>query len=297
MTLNAHKLTLGYRNHTVVPAVSLALEAGTITCLTGPNGCGKSTLLRALSGLLVPLAGEVTLDNKNLRQWPGKVLARRLALLPQSPSAPENMSVQQLVSHGRYPYQGLFGQNSQADINAVEWALEITGMSALRHRAFETLSGGERQRGWIALALAQQSDILLLDEPTTYLDMGHQLEILDLLATLNRDYQLTLVMVLHDINQACQYSDRILAMQEGCIIADGAPLEVMSESLLQTLFGVKTELIIRYEGEKAYPYTLPVCSQSVNAFSEPGKPIPEFDPKQGNKNRFGVVEDSSLAGK
>lgn len=264
MALSIHELKLAYREKLIITNTSLSFKRGEISCLIGPNGCGKSTLLQALGGLLLPQSGTVTLDNKPLKAWPRKALARRLTLLPQAPVAPDSLSVQQLVSHGRYPYQGLFGKTSQADIEAVELALQLTNMSALRYREFNTLSGGERQRGWIALALAQQSDILLLDEPTTYLDIGSQLEVLELLAKLHKQHQLTLVMVLHDINQASQYADRILAMQDGHIIADGKPLEVISETLLETLFGVSMERIIRKQDKKPYPYCLPLGSAAIH---------------------------------
>ena len=267
MTLKADNLTLGYKEKVIIKDTSLTIKPGQITSLIGPNGSGKSTLLKALAGILTPLQGQVTLDNKRLSQWPSKQLAQRLALLSQHPIAPENISVQQLIGYGRYPYQGLFGQNNQEDIEAVEWALEITQMIELRHRGFDTLSGGERQRGWIALALAQQSDILLLDEPTTYLDIGHQMEILDLLANLNQQYQLTLVMVLHDINQASQYSHRLLAMRQGELIADGLPKDVFSGELLRELFGIESEIIYRRKRSQSYPFSIPIRAQ--NRLSKP----------------------------
>ena len=268
MTLKADNLTLGYKEKVIIKDTSLTIKPGQITSLIGPNGSGKSTLLKALAGILTPLQGQVTLDNKRLSQWPSKHLAQRLALLSQHPVAPENISVQQLVSYGRYPYQGLFGQNNQQDLEAVEWALEITQMIELRHRGFDTLSGGERQRGWIALALAQQSDILLLDEPTTYLDIGHQMEILDLLANLNQQYQLTLVMVLHDINQASQYSHRLLAMQQGELIADGPPKDVFSGELLRELFGIESEIIYRQKRSQSYPFSIPIRARSRLSHSD-----------------------------
>lgn len=267
--LKTHKLNLAYQGKHVVFDTSINFEAGKITCLIGPNGCGKSTLLRALAGLMPPHSGETRLSDRQLTAWPRKALARRLALLPQNPSAPDGISVQQLVSYGRYPHQGLLGHSSQADRDAIEWALTITAMSEFRHRAFSTLSGGERQRGWIALALAQQSDILLLDEPTTYLDIGHQMDVLHLLTMLNRKHHISIIMVLHDINQASQYADRILAMQAGRIIADGKPLEVISTQLLQALFGVGSELIMRKEGEHTYPYCFPLSPEKNNEDTAP----------------------------
>ena len=269
MALTTEHLVLGYGSassaHVVVPEVSLSFTEGDITCLIGPNGCGKSTLLKALAGLLPPLQGQILLDQQALSQWQPKDLAKRLTLLPQSPVAPDDISVFQLVSYGRFAHQGLFGSMTPEDVQAVDNALEQTGMQGLKHRIFNTLSGGERQRGWIALALAQQSDILLLDEPTTYLDIGHQLEVLDLLARLNQQQGLTVVMVLHDINQASQYGDRILAMQQGHIIADGSPIDVITPELIQKVFGIDIELIVRQQGEKTYPYGLPLRYPSTSS--------------------------------
>lgn len=263
MTLMAHQVALGYHKQALIPPTSLTIEKGQMTCIIGPNGCGKSTLLRALGGLLTPMSGRITLDDKALEQWPKKRLARRLSLLPQHPIAPEGISVKQLVSHGRYPHQGLLAQNSHKDIEIIEWALEATEMLELQDRTFSSLSGGEKQRGWIALALAQQSDILLLDEPTTYLDIGHQLDILDLLSSLHRQHHLTIVMVLHDINQASQYSDRVIALKDGNIIADGLPLDIISESLIENLFGIRSELIHRYYDGKKFLYSLPISNMHI----------------------------------
>ena len=273
MTLSAENLILSYspgqsassttsEASPVVPEVSLTLQEGEITCLIGPNGCGKSTLLKALAGLSPPASGQVFLDNRPLPHWSRKAMARRMTLLPQNPVAPDDLSVYQLVSHGRFAWQGLFGRMTQQDLDAVEQALHLTGMDQLRHRSFNTLSGGERQRGWIALALAQQADILLLDEPTTYLDIGHQLEVLELLAQLNREHQRTIVMVLHDINQASQYSDRILAMQQGRIIADDSPVNAITPEMMQQVFGIQVELMMRQQGDKTWPYGLPVGRSS-----------------------------------
>ncbi|AFJ01566.1 The iron-vibriobactin/enterobactin uptake porter [Methylophaga frappieri] len=262
--LETRHLSLSYQDKVVIPSTSLQFESSKIHCLIGPNGCGKSTLLRGLAGLLMPLAGNVLLDNRDIGRWRRKALAQRLALLPQNPIAPEGISVKQLVSHGRFPYQGLFRQNSQEDIDAVDWALDATAMAPLQHRLFQTLSGGERQRAWIALALAQQSDILLLDEPTTYLDIGHQLEVLNLLEKLNQHHQITIIMVLHDINQASQYADRILAMRAGQIVADNPPLDLMHSALIQTVFGVNVEFITRQHGDKTYRHSLPLPSASKN---------------------------------
>ena len=258
MTLSTQDLVLGYQNQRVIPAANIVIEEGDLVSLVGPNGCGKSTLLGGLGGLLKPISGQVSLAGQCLSKWQQKALARYIALLPQSPSAPDSISVAQLVRHGRYPHQGLLGLNSQDDVDAVEWALEMTGTIVLRDRNFSTLSGGEKQRVWIAMALAQQSKIILLDEPTTYLDVGHQLDVLNLLVELNQKHRLTVVMVLHDINHASQYSDRIIAMHNGKVIADGKPVDVVTERLLDELFAIEVELIQRREGHRCYPYCLPL---------------------------------------
>ena len=265
MTLSAQNLTLGYKENIIVESTSLTIKPGQITSLIGPNGSGKSTILKALGGILKPFEGEVILNEKCLSQWSQKKMAQHLALLPQHPIAPESISVQQLLSHGRYPYQGLFSQNSQQDLDVIEWALEATQMTTFRHREFNTLSGGERQRGWIALALVQQPNILLLDEPTTYLDIGHQMEVLELLTELNLQHKLTIVMVLHDINQASQYSHRLIAMQQGKLIADGQPLDILSSKLIARLFNIEAEIIYRQQNGYSYPFSLPVRTNSQYA--------------------------------
>jgi|TARA_B110000240_G_C13443962_1_gene429466 ABC-type cobalamin/Fe3+-siderophores transport system ATPase subunit len=258
MTLAARNITLGYKSKYIIESTNIKINTGEITTLIGGNGSGKSTLLKALSGILMPIEGDIYLDNKPLNKWPAKQLAQNLSLLPQHPIAPENITVEQLVSHGRYPYQGLLAPVSKEDKEAIKWAIDATNLSALKNRDFNSLSGGERQRGWIALALAQKAKYLLLDEPTTYLDIGHQLEVLDLLRKLNQDIGLTLIMVLHDVNQASQYSDRLLAMKNGKIIADDKPIKVLTTELLHSLFAIESEIILRHENFKTFPYSIPI---------------------------------------
>ncbi|UDL05626.1 ABC transporter ATP-binding protein [Marinobacter sp. CA1] len=257
MTLSAERLVLGYRGpaspRTIVPELSLSLSRGAIHCLVGPNGCGKSTLLKALAGVLTPLSGRVCLEGREVAQWGHRPLARRLALLPQNPEAPEDITVRQLVAHGRFAHQGLFGRSSAADRAAVADALALTGMAGLQNREFQALSGGERQRAWVALALAQQADYLLLDEPTTFLDIGHQLEVLSLLRQLNRDRGLTVAMVLHDLNQASEYADRLLVMDQGRLQADGKPAEVLTPALLRRVFGIEAAWVMQQHGGRRYP--------------------------------------------
>ncbi|MGO1749308.1 MAG: ABC transporter ATP-binding protein [Marinobacter sp.] len=273
MTLSAERLVLGYRgpasSQTVIPELSLTLSRGAIHCLVGPNGCGKSTLLKALAGVLAPLSGQICLEGRALKQWGHRPLARRLALLPQNPEAPEDVTVYQLVAYGRFAHQGLFGRTTAADRAAVADALALTGMTGLQQREFQGLSGGERQRAWIALALAQQADYLLLDEPTTFLDIGHQLEVLALLRRLNRDQGLTVAMVLHDLNQASEYADRLLVMHQGRLQADGEPAEVLAPVLLRRVFGIEAELLMRQRDGYQYPQVMARLPRKAGS-TEPG---------------------------
>lgn len=241
--LATRHLRLGYAVKTIVPDMTLDFEPSRIHCLIGPNGCGKSTLLRALAGLMAPQAGEVLLDGRAVTAWPRRHLARRLAMLPQHPQAPEGLSVEQLVRYGRFPHQRLFAPLGEQDHVQVRWAIRATGLAGYESRPLSALSGGERQRAWIALCLAQQADLLLLDEPTTYLDLGHQLEILELLQALNRERGLTVIMSLHDLNQAAQVADRLIAMRAGQLVQAGPPAEVLTEHLLLDVFRIRARIV------------------------------------------------------
>ena len=241
--LIAQNLTLGYGDRTVIDALDLRLPAGRITAIVGPNACGKSTLLRSMSRLLAPRDGQVLLDGKSVHRMPAKELARTLGLLPQSPIAPEGITVTDLVGRGRQPHQGLFSRWSHADDVAVADALDATQTAALADRSVDELSGGQRQRVWIAMALAQQTDLLLLDEPTTFLDVSHQIEVLDLLTDLNRTRGTTIVMVLHDLNLAARYSDHLIAIADGTVHAEGDPSAVLTEDCVRTVFGIDSRVI------------------------------------------------------
>ena len=242
-SLVAERLSLGYGDRTVVDGLDLVVPPGRITAIVGPNACGKSTLLRAVSRLLAPRAGHVLLDGRAVHRMPAKELARTLGLLPQSPTAPEGIVVSDLVGRGRHPHQGIFSRWTREDDVAVAEALEATGTTELADRAVDELSGGQRQRVWIAMALAQRTDVLLLDEPTTFLDVSHQIEVLDLLTDMNRTRGTTTVMVLHDLNLAARYADHLVAMADGHVHASGTPAEVLTETCVRTVFGIDSKVI------------------------------------------------------
>jgi iron complex transport system ATP-binding protein len=235
-SLAADALTLAYGDRVIVDDLQLEVPPGRITAIVGANGCGKSTLLRALARLISPKAGQVVLDGKALHARPSKEVARTLGLLPQSPIAPEGIAVADLVGRGRHPHQKLLARWSARDYEVVAQSLAVTGTDDLADRSVDELSGGQRQRVWIAMALAQETDILLLDEPTTFLDVAHQVEVLDLLTDLNRDRGTTIVMVLHDMNLAARYADHLFALRSGRIVASGAPNEVMTSELIREVF-------------------------------------------------------------
>jgi iron complex transport system ATP-binding protein len=241
--LSTKRLTLAYDSAPVIQELDLAIPTGQITALVGPNGCGKSTLLRGLARLLKPRGGSVYLDGTSLFKLSTKQVAQRLGILPQGPVAPEDLTVRDLVAQGRFPYQNWLQQCSKEDERLVESALATTGMTQLANRALDTLSGGQRQRAWIAMALAQDTEILLLDEPTTFLDLAHQVDVLDLLSELNQTEGRTIVMVLHDLNQACRYADYLVAVREGRVFAQGEPAQVMTEEMVREVFGLKCRIV------------------------------------------------------
>ena len=243
VALTTRKLTLAYDGNTVIQGLDLAIPQGKITTLVGPNGCGKSTLLRGLARLLKPQGGTVYLAGDAIAHLPSKELAQRLGILPQSPRAPEGLTVRELVAQGRYPYQNWLQQWSREDELKVEAAIATTHLEGFANRPLDTLSGGQRQRAWIAMALAQDTDTLLLDEPTTYLDVAHQIEVLDLLYHLNQSDHRTIVMVLHDLNIAGRYSHHLIALRQGQVMAQGTPAEVITESLVKQVFDLDSRII------------------------------------------------------
>ncbi|WP_335979233.1 ABC transporter ATP-binding protein [Streptomyces sp. CA2R106] len=241
--LQARGVCLGYDGRTVLQGVDLDIEAGTVTTLVGANGCGKSTLLKAFGRLLAPRAGTILLDGEPLRTYRSRAVARRLAILPQSPVAPAGTCVRDLVMRGRNPHQSWARPWTPADDAVVTRVLADTGLAEVADRAVTELSGGQRQRAWIALVLAQEAPTLLLDEPTTYLDLAHQLEVLRLVRRTNRVSGTTVVMVLHDLGLAARYSDRLVALGEGGVLADGKPAEVLRPELLRRAFGLRARVV------------------------------------------------------
>ncbi|PDP89380.1 cobalamin/Fe(3+)-siderophore ABC transporter ATP-binding protein [Glycomyces fuscus] len=242
-SLLVEDLTLGYKDRVVIESLDLAIPPGRITAIVGANACGKSTLLRSMSRLLAPRGGHVLLDGKEVHRLPSKELARTLGLLPQSPIAPEGITVSDLVGRGRHPHQRMLARWSREDDEAVAEALEATGTVDLADRPVDELSGGQRQRVWIAMALAQRTDLLLLDEPTTFLDVSHQVEVLDLLTDLNRSLGTTIVLVLHDLNLAARYADHLIALASGRLHAAGTPDRVLTPETVHAVFGLRSEVI------------------------------------------------------
>ncbi|WUG37861.1 ABC transporter ATP-binding protein [Kitasatospora sp. NBC_00458] len=241
--LHTEKVTLRYGDRAIATDLSVAVPDDSFTVIVGPNACGKSTLLRAFARLLKPASGRVLLDGEQIGALPAKELARRLGLLPQSSTAPDGITVADLVARGRYPHQGLFRQWSQEDERIVAESMAATNVDALADRFVDELSGGQRQRVWLAMAIAQQTPLLLLDEPTTFLDIAHQVEVLDLCARLHQEQGRTLVAVLHDLNQATRYATHLIAMRDGAVVAEGVPSEIITADLVERVFDLPCQII------------------------------------------------------
>lgn len=258
--LRGENLTLSYQSRTVSRELDVEIPAGKVTVIIGPNACGKSTLLRALSRLLTPTTGQVYIEGKNLASLGAKAFARQLGLLPQSSTAPFGITVADLVGRGRFPHQRMLQQWSHEDETAVRSALEATGLTDLAQRPVDELSGGQRQRVWIALLLAQDTPVMLLDEPTTYLDISHQLEVLELCRRLNREQGRTVVLVLHDLAQAARFADQLLVLHDGKLAAAGAPAEVLTVELLAEVFGLHAQ--VHPDPVFGTPMVIPISSVS-----------------------------------
>lgn len=254
--LAVNNLTVTVNKNTILQGVSVTFREGRRTAIIGPNGCGKSTLLRAASGLNRDYSGTVLLDGEDIKKLPRRKIAERLAILPQGVSAPADLTVRQLVTCGRFPYRSLFKGTGTDDAAIIEAAMEKTHIAHLAGRAVATLSGGERQRAWIAMALAQQPQILLLDEPTTYLDIAHQLEIMQIISELNADEKMTVIMVIHDINHARLYADDVVIIKDKGVFAEGSPQEIISPGCLAEVFGVEAQI---YSGAQGGEIIFPVA--------------------------------------
>jgi len=236
-------LMVNYGEHTIVKNLSVNIPDKSITAIIGPNGCGKSTLLKAITRIISHQSGSVILDGEDISNKSTKSLAKKMAILPQTPESSNGLTVGELVSYGRFPYQKGFGRLTKKDYEAIDWALEVTGTIEYKYRFIDSLSGGQRQRVWIAMALAQETEIIFLDEPTTYLDISHQLEVLELLQKLNQQQKRTIVMVLHDLNQAARFADYIIALNNGKIVKAGSSNEVITREVLQSVFNIDAQIM------------------------------------------------------
>ncbi|WP_067838155.1 ABC transporter ATP-binding protein [Amphibacillus sediminis] len=242
--ISVKDVQVGYGDELIIDQLSITIPKGQITTIIGPNGCGKSTLLKSIARILKTSGGSIYLDGKSISQTSTKEVAKKMAILPQSAEAPAGLTVRELVTYGRAPHQSRFGRLKQADLDSIDWALAETSLKELEDRSVDTLSGGQRQRVWIAMALAQDTEVVILDEPTTYLDMSHQLDILQLLEKLNKNQQKTIVMVLHDLNHASRFSHHLIAMRNGELITHGVPSEVMTAANLQHVFNINAMLTV-----------------------------------------------------
>jgi iron complex transport system ATP-binding protein len=241
--LLTQQLNIAYADQLIVEKLNLRIPEGKITALVGANGSGKSTILKTMARIMKPQCGGVYLDGKSIHQQPTKEVARQLAILPQNPMAPDGLTVTELVSYGRFPYQHGFGSLSVEDKRMIEWSLAVTGMEVMKDKPVDQLSGGQRQRAWIAMVLAQGTDIMFLDEPTTFLDMAHQLEVLKLLQKLNEEEGRTIIMVVHDLNHAARYAQHMVAIKHGVVISEGSSIQVMQKNVIREVFGIEADII------------------------------------------------------
>ncbi len=246
-------LSVAYENNTIIEDMSLAIPKGKISIIIGANGCGKSTLLKTIARINKPKTGDIFINDKNIKKVKEKDIAKEVAFLPQGPVCPNGLTVRELVAFGRFPHQKMIGGLNTHDKEVIDWAIEETGLSEFADREVENLSGGQRQRAWIAMTLAQETEIIMLDEPTTYLDMSYQLEVLEVLQKLNKEKNITVVIVLHELNNACRFADNIIGLKKGKIICEGRPMEVITKENLKEIYGIDATLEVSENGE------YPVC--------------------------------------
>lgn len=240
--ISVKNLKVSYEDNIIIEDMSLSIPKGKISIIIGSNGCGKSTLLKTISRINKPKSGEIFINNKNIKKVKEKDIAKEVAFLPQGPVCPSGLTVRELVAFGRFPHQKMVGGLNAHDKEVIEWAIEETGLSEFADREVENLSGGQRQRAWIALVLAQETEIIMLDEPTTYLDMSYQLEVLEVLQKLNKEKNITVVIVLHELNNACKFADNIIGLKKGKIICEGKPIEVINKETLKEIYGIDANI-------------------------------------------------------
>lgn len=249
--ISVKNLKVAYENNVIIEDMSLSIPKGKISIIIGANGCGKSTLLKTIARINKSQKGDIFINSKNIKKVKEKNIAKEVAFLPQGPVCPEGLTVRELVAYGRFPHQKIIGGLNSHDKELIEWAIKETGLSEFADREVENLSGGQRQRAWIAMTLAQETEIIMLDEPTTYLDMSYQLEVLEVLQKLNKEKNITVVIVLHELNNACRFADNIIGLKKGQIICEGKPLDVINEENLKKIYGIQANLTVSKDGK--YP--------------------------------------------
>ena len=253
--ISVKNLTVSYADNNIINNMNLSIPKGKISIIIGANGCGKSTLLKTISRINKPKSGDIFINNKNIKKIKEKSIAKEVAFLPQGPVCPSGLTVRELVAFGRFPHQKMIGGLNSHDKEVIDWAIEETGLSEFAEREVENLSGGQRQRAWIAMTLAQETEIIMLDEPTTYLDMSYQLEVLEVLQKLNREKKITVVIVLHELNNACRFADNIIGLKNGKIICEGKPIDVINKKSLKEIYGIDANIKESENGE------YPICME------------------------------------
>ena len=253
--ISIKNLSVSYENNTIIENMNLSIPKEKISIIIGSNGCGKSTLLKTISRINKPKSGDIFINNKNIKKVKEKDIAKEVAFLPQGPICPTGLTVRELVAYGRFPHQKMIGGLNSHDKEVIDWAIEKTGLKEFSEIEVENLSGGQRQRAWIAMTLAQETDIIMLDEPTTYLDMSYQLEVLEVLKKLNEEKKITVVIVLHELNNACRFADNIIGLKKGKIICEGRPIDVINKDTLKEIYGVEANLQISENGQ------YPICME------------------------------------
>ena len=253
--ISVRNLSVSYEDNNIIEDMDLSIPKGMITIIIGSNGCGKSTLLKTIARINKPKNGDIFINNKNIKKIKEKDIAKEVAFLPQGPVCPSGLTVRELVAYGRFPHQKLIGGLNSHDKEIIDWAINETGLSDFKDREVENLSGGQRQRAWIAMTLAQETDIIMLDEPTKYLDMSYQLEVLEVLEKLNKEKNITVVIVLHELNNACRFANNIVGLKKGKIICEGKPIDVINKSTLKEIYGINATLTKSENGE------YPICME------------------------------------